>query len=84
MENELPDTLELLYVLEKEAEKLNLDVFIFEKEELKNYFPFLDDKQDFAVVTIARNRSNAIYNMQNLRRTYIINDYESKYRKQQN
>ena len=43
----------------------------------------LDDKEDFALVTLARTRDNAIYNMKNLRKTYIINDYENNYRKQQ-
>lgn len=74
---------ELMFALNQEAERKNLDMFIFEKEELKSYFPELDDKEDFALVTLARTRDNAIYNMKNLRKTYIINDYENDYRKQQ-
>jgi hypothetical protein len=74
---------ELMFALNQEAERKNLDMFIFEKEELKSYFPDLNPDEDFALVTLARNRDNAIYNMKNLRKTYIINDYENNYRKQQ-
>lgn len=74
---------ELMFALNQEAERKNLDIFIFEKEELKSYFPDLNPDEDFALVTLARNRDNAIYNMKNLRKTYIINDYENNYRKQQ-
>jgi transposase len=74
---------ELMFALNQEAERKNLDMFIFEKEELKSYFPDLNPNEDFALVTLARNRDNAIYNMKNLRKTYIINDYENNYRKQQ-
>ena len=74
---------ELMFALNQEAERKNLDMFIFEKEELKSYFPDLNPDEDFALVTLARTRDNAIYNMKNLRKTYIINDYENNYRKQQ-
>ena len=72
-----------MYALNQKEKRKNLDMFIFEKEELKSYFPELNPDEDFALVTLARNRDNAIYNVKNLRKTYIINDYENNYRKQE-
>ena len=71
---------ELMQRLSEEADKKNLDMFIFEKDELKNYFEVRQNK-DFALVTLAKNRESALWNIKNLRHTYIINDYESRYLK---
>ena len=71
---------ELMQRLSEEADKKNLDMFIFEKDELKNYFEVRQNK-DFALVTLAKNRECALWNIKNLRHTYIINDYESRYLK---
>ena len=77
MEEEIKDLTEnevLMLALYKQALILNLDLFIFEKEELRKYFT-IDETKDFAIAIISKNRDNAICNLQNKRRCYVINDY---------
>lgn len=71
---ELNDSEQLMFALLKQAEKLKLDIFIFEKDEIRKYYK-IDETRDFAIVTLASNRENGLWNLQNQRHCYIINDY---------
>ena len=63
----------LLFALVKWAQRLNIGLFIFEKEELKLYHN-IDETKDFAIAVLAKDRDNAIFNLKNQRRCYIINN----------
>lgn len=79
---ELTDTEQLMFALYKLALRLNLDIFIFEKDEVEKYFRITKD--DIAIVTIAKNRDCAIWNLQNQRRCYMINDYNKEQNENRN
>jgi hypothetical protein len=67
---EAPDPDRLLAYLKSEALKNGLEVFIFEKDELKQYYDLKDDSIGVAVV--ARNKENAIINLKNGTHSYIL------------
>ena len=64
-------TLDVIYpLLEKEARSKNLQIFVFEYEELKEHFTPKYEK--VALVTISKNKDTAIWNMKNFRHSYLI------------
>jgi hypothetical protein len=58
-------------ILEKEAEIKRLKVFLFRDEELKKYYA--NANPDVGVILLARDESSAKFNIQNLRRCYLVN-----------
>ena len=74
VEDKLTKSQQLLVALHREAERKNLDTFIFEKEELRKYFK-VDETKDFAVALLAKNRDNALHNLKNMRRLYFLDDW---------
>lgn len=68
--NDLPAQSELVYVLEKEAKAKNLQVFIFRDDELKQYHT--PATTEIGVALLAKNKDNAIINLQKLKRCYLI------------
>lgn len=72
---ELSDAEQLMFALYRKALELNLEIFLFEKEELLKYYNVV---KDIAIVTIAKNKDNAIWNLQNQKRCYVLNDYNKE------
>lgn len=66
----LPSLDDLYPLLDKEAKSKNLQIFIFDKEDLKEFF--IPRFNNIAVVTIAKNKDNAIWNIKNYRHSYLI------------
>lgn len=58
-------------ILEKEAQIKNLKVFLFKDEELQRYYK--DANPDVGVMLLAKDESNAKFNIENLRRCYLVN-----------
>lgn len=67
----------LLFSLVKEAQRLNIGLFIFEKEELKLYHN-IDEEKNFAIAVLAKTKDNAIFNLKEQRRCYIIENYNKE------
>jgi hypothetical protein len=64
-------TLDAIYpLLDKEARSKNLQIFIFDYEELKEHFT--PKYEEVAVVTISKNKDTALWNIKNFRHSYLI------------
>ena len=61
---------ELLPVLEKEAANKGLDIYTFSGKELAKYYNTKHD--NVSVVLLAKNKDNAIWNLKNLRKCYLM------------
>lgn len=57
--------------LEKEAELKGLKVYIFNNEEITKYYNVAD--KNIGVALLAKDDNNALFNLKNLRRFYIVN-----------
>ena len=57
--------------LEKEAELIGLKVYIFNNEEIAKYYNVAD--KNIGVALLAKDDNNALFNLKNLRRFYIVN-----------
>ena len=66
---------ELLLLLHREALSKDLKVFVFEEEDLKIFFPLTVKKENIAVALLAKNEDNAIYNLKNQHKCYVMEDY---------
>lgn len=64
---------ELLLLLHREALSKGLKVFVFEEEDLKSLFSL--KKDNIAVALLAKNEDNAIYNLKNQHKCYVMEDY---------
>ena len=58
-------------ILEKEAELKNLNVYLFNNEEIIKYYNVLD--KNIGVILLAKDDDNALFNLKNLRKCYAIN-----------
>ena len=58
-------------ILEKEAELKNLNVYLFNNEEIIKYYNVLD--KNIGVILLAKDENNALFNLKNLRKCYAIN-----------
>ena len=68
--NQLP-TLDIIYpILDKIAKAKNLQIFIFEYEELKKYFN--PRFENIGLAVISKYKDNAIWNMKNYRHSYFF------------
>jgi hypothetical protein len=61
---------DLIPILEMEAKNKDLSVFIFKGKELKEYYP--NANEAVGVALLAKTERSAIFNLQNLRRCYLI------------
>ena len=57
--------------LEKEAELKGLKIYIFNNEEIAKYYNVAD--KNIGVALLAKDDNNALFNLKNLRRFYIVN-----------
>ena len=64
---------ELLLLRHREALSKGLKVFVFEEEDLKSLFSL--KKDNIAVALLAKNEDNAIYNLKNQHKCYVMEDY---------
>jgi hypothetical protein len=76
-ENEKPQEVEdvllateFLPLLEQEAQRKGLNVYVFGYDEVTPYFGLKSDKLSIAL--LAKDEDNARYNLRNLRRCYLI------------
>lgn len=68
--SQLP-TLDVIYpILDREARIKNLQIFIFEYEELKEYFT--PRFKEIGLLVVSSNKDNAIWNMKNYRHSYFF------------
>lgn len=75
--NKLPYLKELLPIVEIEAARNGLQIFIFNKEDLKDDFEFKFD--NLVVVTISKDPHSALWNVKNHRHSYLAKeDIEEK------
>ena len=61
---------DILPLLQMEAESKGLTVFQFSNEEVNAHFN--TKRNDFSIVLLAKDESNALYNLKNLRRCYAV------------
>ena len=61
---------DFLPILEQEALRKKLNVYVFENDELKNYYEVKHN--NIGVALLASCEENAIYNLKNLRKCYLI------------
>lgn len=61
---------EILPFLQAEAKIKNLNVYIFDNDEVKNYYDL--KSETLGVALLAKDEDNARYNLKNLRRCYLI------------
>ena len=61
---------ELISLLQDEAKKLGLNIYVFSNEEVAKYFTTKSNK--IGVILLARDEDNAIYNLKNRRRSFIV------------
>jgi hypothetical protein len=67
---DLPTLDEIYPLLDLEAKAKNLQIFIFEQEELKEYFT--PKFKEVAVAVISKNKDGAIWNIKNYRHSYFF------------
>lgn len=60
----------IMPVLNKEAEIKGLNVYLFKDEELREFYS--NANKDVGVALLAKDNSNARWNLQNLRRCYLV------------
>ena len=58
-------------ILEKEAELKNLNVYLFNNEEIIKYYNVSD--KNIGVILLAKDDDNALFNLKNLRKCYAVN-----------
>ena len=58
-------------LLEKEAELKNLNVYLFNNEEIIKYYNVSD--KNIGVILLAKDDNNALFNLKNLRKCYAVN-----------
>mgnify|MGYP003606321606 FL=1 len=58
-------------ILEKEAELKNLNVYLFNNEEIIKYYNVSD--KNIGVILLAKDENNALFNLKNLRKCYAVN-----------
>ena len=58
-------------ILEKEAELKNLNVYLFNNEEIIKYYNVSD--KNIGVILLAKDENNALFNLKNLRKCYVVN-----------
>ena len=58
-------------LLEKEAELKNLNVYLFNNEEIIKYYNVSD--KNIGVILLAKDENNALFNLKNLRKCYAVN-----------
>ena len=58
-------------LLEKEAKVKNLNVYLFNNEEIIKYYNVLD--KNIGVILLAKDDDNALFNLKNLRKCYAVN-----------
>lgn len=68
-EDKLPSSMEILAYVKTLADEKGLEVFLFEKEELKEYYDF---PEGVAVAVIASNKDNAICNLKAKRYSWVL------------
>jgi hypothetical protein len=61
---------ELLPMLEELGKVKNLNVYVFDNEEIKKYFTPKDESLGIAL--LAKDEDNALHNIKNLRKCYLI------------
>jgi L-rhamnose mutarotase len=61
---------ELIPTLQKEANRKNLQIFIFSGEELNRYYE--TKHNNIAIALLAKNKENAEWNLKSLRRCYMM------------
>lgn len=83
MENEKPQTVEdvllatdFLPLLEQEAIRKGLNVYVFGYDEVNPYFGLKSDKLSIAL--LAKDEDNAKINLRNLHRCYLIRNEENE------
>lgn len=59
-------------LLEREMVTNKLNMYLFTNDEVKQYHALKRD--DFSIVLLARNKTNALTNLKNLRRCYAVRD----------
>ena len=58
-------------ILEKEAELKNLNVYLFNNEEIIKYYNVSD--KNIGVILLAKDENNALFNLKNFRKCYAVN-----------
>ena len=61
---------DLMPLLQREAINKGLKIFIFENSEIKEFFN--SKRDDVGVILLAKNKDNALFNLKNLRRCYLV------------
>lgn len=61
---------ELISLLQDEAKKLGLNIYVFSNEEVAKYFTTKSNK--VGVILLARDEDNARVNLQNKRKCYVV------------
>jgi hypothetical protein len=61
---------EFLPLLKLEAEERNLNVYVFDNEEVKKYYN--TKSEDLGIALLAKDEDNAKYNLRTLRKCYLI------------
>lgn len=61
---------DLMPLLQREAINKGLKIFIFENSEIKEFFN--SKRDDVGVILLARNKDNALFNLKNLRKCYLV------------
>ena len=59
-------------LLEKEMVANKLNMYLFTNEEIQQYHKL--KRNDFSIVLLAKNKTNALTNLKNLRRCYAVRD----------
>lgn len=61
---------DLMPLLQREAINKGLKIFIFENSEIKEFFN--SKRDDVGVILLAKNKDNALFNLKNLRKCYLV------------
>ena len=61
---------DLMPPLQREAINKGLKIFIFENSEIKEFFN--SKRDDVGVILLAKNKDNALFNLKNLRKCYLV------------
>ena len=61
---------DLMPLLQQDAINKGLKIFIFENSEIKEFFN--SKRDDVGVILLAKNKDNALFNLKNLRRCYLV------------
>ena len=61
---------DLMPLLQRDAINKGLKIFIFENSEIKEFFN--SKRDDVGVILLAKNKDNALFNLKNLRKCYLV------------